>query len=91
MEQSVLEVSAGLASLLKEWERAARFFGAVEAHTAHTGLRRDPADEAFLVPLIARAREALGATAFSACELVGSSLSYSQAIAEASTWLGTRS
>jgi predicted ATPase/class 3 adenylate cyclase len=91
VEQSVLEVSAGLASLLKEWERAARFFGAVEARTTHTGLHRDPADEAFLVPLIARAREALGATAFSACELAGSSLSYSQAIAEARAWLGTRS
>jgi tetratricopeptide (TPR) repeat protein len=64
--QSVLEVSAGLAAARGEHGRAARFFGAAEAQTAQTGLHRDPADEAFLRPLIAQVRAALGETAFAA-------------------------
>ncbi len=86
---SVLEVSAGLAVLLEDWERATRFFGAVEAHTDQTGLHRDPADEAFLAPLIARARQVLGDARFAALEQAGRSMSYDQAFAEARAWLGT--
>src|SRR5206468_5498297 len=50
--QSVIEVCAGLAALRKEWDRAIRFFAIAEAQTSQTGLHRDPADEAFLVPLM---------------------------------------
>ena len=89
--QSVLEVSAGLAVLREEWEGVARFFGAAEARIAQTGLHRDPADEAFLVPLIARARERLGATAFAKFELAARSLSYEEAIAGARGWLEQQS
>ena len=40
--------------------RARRFFGVAEAQTALSGLHRDAADEAFLAPLIAKTREAMG-------------------------------
>jgi tetratricopeptide (TPR) repeat protein len=85
--QSVLEVCAGLGALRGEWNRAARFYGATEAQTERTGLRRDPADEAFLAPLIAKARDALGSTVFAAVEANGRSLNYEEAVLEARTWL----
>jgi predicted ATPase/class 3 adenylate cyclase len=84
---SLLEVSAGLGALREQWDRAARFFGAAEAQTGQTGLHRDPADEAFLAPLIAKARKALGATAFAAAEAEGRALAYDEAMAQARSWL----
>jgi tetratricopeptide (TPR) repeat protein len=86
--QSVLDVSAGLAALRGEWERAARFFGAAEAQAGQTGLRRDPADEAFLAQWMEKAHMALR-DAFDAPSVAGSLLSYEEAIAEASGWLET--
>ena len=53
------------------------------------GLHREPADEAFLAPLIAKARAALGVAAFAAEETVGRSLSYEEAMAESRAWLET--
>jgi predicted ATPase/class 3 adenylate cyclase len=89
--QSILEVSAGLAVLRNEWERAARFFGAAESLAGATGLHRDPADEAFLLPLITKAREALGAHLFAAAEAGGRALSSDAADVEARKWLQPRS
>ena len=54
------------------------------------GYHREPPDEAFLAPLVARTREALGATAFGAAESGGRSLSLDEAIAEARAWLEQR-
>ena len=88
--QGVLEASAGLAALLKEWERAARFYGAAEAQTGQTGLH-DPADEAFLAPLITKARDALGVVAFEAAESSGGALSFEEVMAEVRAWLKNRS
>ncbi len=85
--QSVLEVSAGLASMQGDWSRAARYYGAAEAQAMQTGLRRDPADEAFLAPMIARAREALETTPFAAAESSGHELPYEAALADARAWL----
>ena len=85
--QSLLEVCAGLAVLSEDWPRAARFYGAAEAQTVQTGLRRDPGDEAFLAPLVAKARAARGAEAFSADEHAGRTLSFEQAMAQARGWL----
>jgi non-specific serine/threonine protein kinase len=85
--QSVLEVSAGLSTLTEDWERSAMFFGAAEAHAEKTGLRRDPADEAFLAPLIEMAKAALGATAFAADEAAGRALTYRFAIEKVRAWL----
>ena len=86
--QSVFEVSAGLAALREDWTRAARFYGAAEMQAAQTGLHRDPGDEAFLAPLVGRARAALGAQGFPAAESAGRALAFDQAIAEARAWLG---
>jgi hypothetical protein len=87
LSQSVLEVCAGLAAFSKAWEPAARFYGAVEAQGERTGLHRDPADQAFLSPLIARARDALGSAAFAAAEANGRALPYDKATKEARAWL----
>jgi hypothetical protein len=87
--QSVLEVSAGLGAQNEDWKGAAIFFGAAEAQAAQTGLRRDPADEAFLAPLIGRARVALGAAEFSAAEAIGRALPYDVAMSKVHTWLET--
>jgi len=88
--QSVLEVCAGLGAVTGEWELAARFFGAAEAQISETGLRRDPADEAFLAPLVVRARDALGPEPFSRAEVAGRSLSYEAALLGAREWLESR-
>jgi tetratricopeptide (TPR) repeat protein len=85
--QSALEVAAGLAACREEWLRATRLYGAAEMQTAQTGLRRDPADEAFLAPLMTRTREALGASEFFAAESAGSALSYEEAFSEVREWL----
>ena len=85
--QSTLDVCAGLASLNMEYEFAARFYGAADAQTAQTQLQRDPADETFLTPLIAKAQQALGTARFATVKDAGCALSYEQAIAVAITWL----
>jgi predicted ATPase/class 3 adenylate cyclase len=85
--QSFLEVCAGFASSLQEWRHAARFYGVAEAQTGETGLHRDPADEAFLAPLIASARKSLGPAEFGEAETSGRVLPYDSALAEAHEWL----
>ena len=87
--QSVLEVTAGLASLREDWPRAARLYGAADANMFYTGIVRDAADEAFLAPLIAKARDALGEAAFAAAKAEGRALSYAQAMDEARMWLAS--
>ena len=87
VSQSLLDVSAGLAVLHGDWERAARFYGAAEAQITQTGLQRDAGDQAFLTPLIGKAREALGGTAFADVERAGRVLAYEQAMSQARGWL----
>ncbi len=89
--RSVLEVSAAFAAFVGEFQRAARLYGATQAQLEQTGYHRDPADEAFLAPLIARARAALGAAAFTAAETAGSALDYDDGLAETRAWLQSRS
>jgi predicted ATPase len=84
--QSALDVSAGYAAWRQDWKRAARFYGAVQAQMSETGLHRDPADAAFLEPLIERTREALG-NDFERAEMEGRALSYDASIDEARKWL----
>jgi len=88
--QSLLEVSAGLAVSRREWRQAARFYGAAEALALQTALHRDPADEAFLAPLVAKAQAALGTPAFAAAEGAGREAPYETIIAEARGWLAYR-
>jgi predicted ATPase/class 3 adenylate cyclase len=85
--QSALEVAAGLASARGEWARAARLFGASERHLQETDFHRDPADEAFLGPWIARARAALGDAQFAAAEAGGRSADFASELAAMGRWL----
>ena len=87
--KSALEAAAGLAALAGDDRAAVRFYGAAEAQAVRTGLRRDPADAAFLAPLIEAATKRLGLPAFTDLESEGRSLPVSQAAAEAREWLGT--
>jgi predicted ATPase/class 3 adenylate cyclase len=82
---SLLEVAAGLAVCQQDWEHATMFYGAAEAQVGQSGLQRDRADEAFLSPLIAKAREALGAMVFAAA--VAGPPPYEEAMAKARAWL----
>ncbi len=84
---SVLQISAGLAAFFGAWGRAARHYGMANAQLEQIGLRPDPADEAFLAPLIAKARDALGEAVFVAAAAAGRTLSYDAALAEARAWL----
>ena len=85
--QSALEVCAGLAARHGDWPSAARFFGAAEAQAAQTGLRRDPADEAFLAPLMTRARQGLESSAFDSFEAEGRVMPPQEVLRQASAWL----
>jgi predicted ATPase len=84
---SAMEVSAGMGALCEDWERAAQFYGAAEAQNKNTGIHRDPADEAFLAPLIEKARSALGSDAFGRAEASGCALTYDEAMSKARAWL----
>ena len=83
---ATVEVCSGFAASRGEFERAARFYGVAEAENSATGLHRDPADEAFLAPLIQKAREELGPR-YRAIEDAGRALPYMRAISEARAWL----
>jgi tetratricopeptide (TPR) repeat protein len=87
--QSALEVCAGLAASQKDWQRAAQIFGTVQALAAQTGLQRDPADEAFLEPLMALARDTLGGDVFETFERPGGQLPLDEALLQARAWLET--
>ncbi|MGE5095663.1 MAG: ATP-binding protein [Betaproteobacteria bacterium] len=87
--QSALDVCAGLCALAGEWESCARFYGAAEAQSRRTGLRRDAADEAFVAPLVQEARNR--AASFEAAEAAGRALAYDRAIAEAREFLNPAS
>jgi predicted ATPase/class 3 adenylate cyclase len=84
--QAALDVAAGCAASESDWNATARFYAASEAEARQTGLQRDPADEAFLAPLIARARDA-GSAAYDAAAALGAELPLERAVAEATQWL----
>ena len=88
--QFVLDISAWLAAFVGDSAHAARFFGAAEAQLEETGYHRETVDEVPMAPLIARAREAMGADAFAAAEAAGRALSYDEATVEVRVWLGNR-
>ena len=83
----VVEVAAGLAVLEGKWESAARFYGAVQARFQEIGLRRTPADDAFLAFQIAKARRALGDEAFTAAEAAGRAATWERELIEVRAWL----
>jgi len=83
----VVSTCPGLATLLREWERATRLFGASERQMEVIAMRLEPVDEAFLAPRIEEARAALGPAAFAAALAIGRAKSYDEAVAEARAWL----
>ena len=85
--QSALEVSFGLAATRGEWTSAGTFFGAAEAQAQRTGLRRDPADEAFIAPLLQRARRSVR---FDVAMVTAKHLTLEQALEQARAWLGAQ-
>ena len=84
---NLLQIVSGFAAFRGQWRRAAQLHGGVVAQCQQMGFRLDPTDEAFLVPLIARVREALGEPAFWAAESAGRSLPFDAIVNEARAWL----
>ncbi|HEX4781562.1 MAG TPA: tetratricopeptide repeat protein [Usitatibacter sp.] len=84
-----IEACAGFSAACGDYTRAARFYGVAEAQNGSTGLHRDPADEAFLAPLMEKARAELAAR-YRTLEDSGRALAYGAAIAEASAWLSAK-
>jgi hypothetical protein len=82
----VLLIGSGLAASNNEWQCAAELYGAATRHCEDTGYRPEPADEAFVAPLVERTRNALGVQ-FAEAESFGRTLSYESAMAQMRTWL----
>jgi tetratricopeptide (TPR) repeat protein len=85
--QGAIDVATGLAAWQGRHELAARWFGSAQAQVAETGLQRDPTDQAFLLPLVDRSRDALGVGAFLEAERAGGALRYDEIIEEVRGWL----
>ncbi len=85
--QSALEVCAGLASLVGDHAGAARLYGMADALASKTGFSRDPADEAFLRPLVEQSRTALGEQKFADAAARGRAAPVEQAISQTNAWL----
>ena len=88
---AMLDISAGLAAFLGDSPRAARFFGASEEKRVRMARQRERVDDAFLRPLIAKAREVMGEAAFAPAEHSGRALTYEDALCETRAWLESRS
>lgn len=85
--EHLLEVSAGLAVTVGDHRNAAYFSGAALACMHEAGSQREPLHEAFVAPLIARARAALGNATFNAAKAEGQALDYAAAMREVEQWL----
>ena len=82
-----MEISAGLAAILKQWSLVPRFDAAAGIHTVQMGRRRDAQDVAFLTPLVEQAKVALGPEIYAAAVAAGRVLSYDDAVTEMTAWL----
>ena len=83
----VLDVCAGLAAIDGDWQRAARYYGLAEAQNNRLGLSRDPADAAFLAPMLETVGSALGDTGFAATADPGNAEPFEVAWAVLGRWL----
>ncbi len=88
--QTLLDVMAALAAMDGDAAGAARLTGAANALAEDTGLHRHPADEAFVVPPVERARSALAPESWRAEEALGRSLDFAQAMDAAASILASR-
>jgi len=87
LAQSVLDVAAGLAASLDDCKQAAQLYGAAETLSAETAFQRDRTDEAFLTPLMERARATLGGSGFESAVAEGRALDYDAAMEALKAWL----
>jgi len=83
----LLAMTGAIAALQKDWKHAAQFFGASDFQLETFGLRREPADQAPLTPLMAQTRESLEPASFSASEAQGRAQSVEDALAAARAWI----
>jgi predicted ATPase/class 3 adenylate cyclase len=84
--KSALEVTCGLAASQGHFALAARLFGVAEEQGTRTGIGRDPADDAFLAPLVTKCREALG-DRYAQLHAAGRALPVEEALRETRAWL----
>jgi predicted ATPase/DNA-binding winged helix-turn-helix (wHTH) protein len=84
---ALLSFSAGLAVLQQDWESGARLLGASDGQLQTLGLHRQPADDNALAPLIARAKEKLGAASFEAAYAAGRASTEAEALLDVRAWL----
>ncbi len=84
--QSTLDVLAGLCAADGRHDAALKIFGAAEAQAERSGLKRDSADNAFLLPLIEQSQRALGDAAEVALS-EGKGLGYAEAVQRAAELL----
>ena len=85
--QAALDAASGLAAYLGQAEISARFHGASAAQMAVMGLQREPAVEAFLAPVVEKARQSLNGTRFTTAVAAGRARTYEEAMAEVEAWL----
>jgi predicted ATPase len=88
--KSLFEVCCGRAGLLGDAERAASLYGAATGLGESTGLSRDPADEAFLRPLLENARTQLGPERFFKLSQAGRSMPLGDVMAMAQAMLSAQ-
>ena len=81
--QAVLDVMSGYCAANGLNDDGARFFGAAEAQADRSGLKRDSADAAFLMPRIEQGRASLGVDTFAAAQAEGAGWSYDEALQRA--------
>ena len=82
-----LEVSASLAVTLDDYANAALLHGASLARMQEAGAHREAVDDAFIAPLMAHARNKMGALAFDAAEAAGKALDYNASMVVLKAWL----
>ena len=83
----VLDVCACLAAVAQDWARAARYFSLAEAQNAKLGLQRDPADAAFMAPVLQMVDRHLDSAERAAAVTVGRNTPFAAAWAELAAWL----
>jgi predicted ATPase/DNA-binding winged helix-turn-helix (wHTH) protein len=89
MGARLAEVAAGLASALGEHAHAARLHGVALAGRREDGERADPVDEAFIAPLMAASRGALGVERFEAERAAGEAMTQREVEGFLTGWLAT--
>jgi hypothetical protein len=85
--KSVLEVCCGRAVQLQDDQLAATLYGAASEIGEKSGLTRDPADEAFLRPLVEQARARLGQERFFGLASAGRQCSVDELLDRVAAWV----